>query len=241
MTSYLYDSLWQDEGLVHGFTGAERDFSTHSFELHAKELCRELGAQALIVPTQIHSNDVIVLSNKDISRLSFSQIIGEADAMIFPLAGDLPLIFGVRTADCGPLLVRGESHGAVIHAGWRGLANGIIPKTLSLLRELESDAREKLQVVIGPCASGERYQVGPEVIEQIGASAQYHDLGGKGLYLDVADTAARQVRDSDEHATVRSVGPCTIESESFHSYRRQGERKGLNLAFLLSGRNLNCL
>jgi YfiH family protein len=66
----------------------------------------------------------------------------------------------VVVADCVPLLVI-DSQGprfAVVHAGWRGLADGIIPATLA-----HFGAREHLHVAVGPHISRASYQVGPEV------------------------------------------------------------------------------
>jgi len=60
------------------------------------------------------------------------QHVGEADAFHTSVPG-LPV--SVITADCVPLLLsrRDGSHIAAVHAGWRGLANGIIPEVLRAL------------------------------------------------------------------------------------------------------------
>jgi YfiH family protein len=66
----------------------------------------------------------------------------------------------IRTADCMPLLVtdEGGSFVAAIHAGWRGLASGIIENTLKKI-----NAKGKFIVWIGPHISQEFFEVGAEV------------------------------------------------------------------------------
>ena len=65
-----------------------------------------------------------------------------------------------RTADCVPILVEAESEVVVIHAGWRGIANGIIERTLSNVTGLVCAA-------VGPCISVDAYEVGVEVVNGI--------------------------------------------------------------------------
>jgi YfiH family protein len=81
-------------------------------------------------------------------------------------AGDIIVDFGdefaiaVLVADCVPLLLVDENSPtlAVVHAGWRGLESGVIANAL---RNFEHHA--SVHVFIGPCISGEAYQVGPDV------------------------------------------------------------------------------
>ena len=81
-------------------------------------------------------------------------------------AGDIIVDFGdefaiaVLVADCVPLLLVDEISPtlAVVHAGWRGLQSGVM---VNALRNFEHP--ESVHVFIGPCISGEAYQVGPDV------------------------------------------------------------------------------
>jgi YfiH family protein len=67
----------------------------------------------------------------------------------------------VRTADCLPVLIcnRKGNEVAAIHAGWRGLAAGVIESTLDTLQS----GREDLMVWLGPAISQQHFEVGPEV------------------------------------------------------------------------------
>ena len=71
------------------------------------------------------------------------------------------LACAVLTADCLPLLVSAKDGSLVgaIHAGWRGLAGGLIAKTVQALR-IEPD---QLMVYMGPAISLQYFEVGPEV------------------------------------------------------------------------------
>ena len=70
------------------------------------------------------------------------------------------VVCSIRTADCMPLLITDEegSFVAAIHAGWRGLASGIIENTLKKI-----NAKGKFIVWIGPHISQEFFEVGAEV------------------------------------------------------------------------------
>lgn len=83
----------------------------------------------------------------------------KADAIV---CHDHDVTVAVLVADCTPLLIVDEaSHQlCVVHAGWRGLASGVIEAAV-LAMGVNPTA---LKVAIGPAISGERYQVGPEVI-----------------------------------------------------------------------------
>ncbi|HTT59148.1 MAG TPA: polyphenol oxidase family protein [Acidimicrobiales bacterium] len=82
----------------------------------------------------------------------------EADALV---SDDPALAIAMLVADCVPLVLADESTNkvAVVHAGWRGLAAGVIARSLDVLSPPGTHA------FIGPAISQESYQVGPEVAE----------------------------------------------------------------------------
>ncbi|MEX2280471.1 MAG: polyphenol oxidase family protein [Acidimicrobiia bacterium] len=80
---------------------------------------------------------------------------GEADGLFTDVPG-LPL--AVFTADCLGIVLRGPSEVAVVHAGWRGLASGVIERAVGMLGEVDS-------VFIGPHIRECCFEVGPEVAE----------------------------------------------------------------------------
>jgi len=72
------------------------------------------------------------------------------------------VLVGVLVADCVPVVLVNSSRRrcALVHAGWRGLAAGVIARALESL----GDPRDVV-AAIGPSISRERYEVGPEVAQ----------------------------------------------------------------------------
>lgn len=129
---------------------------------------------------------------------------------------ELPVL--AFAADCVPIaLVRteGERALAVLHAGWRGLAEGVVAAGVAALGD-----GPKAAVVgpsIGPCC----YEVGPEV------SARFHDDLTAGRMLDLWTAAERALRAADVERVER-VDLCTrCHPELFFSYRRTGKPHGV--------------
>lgn len=173
----------------------------------------------VILPRQTHG-DVII------TELSGGKE-SEGDALFFSVVeARRPLVAAIRTADCVPLLVFSPTEAALIHAGWRGLANGIIQKTLNLF-----SSGQRLTVLIGPCAGVECYEVGAEVVSAIGESAVY-TARGDSLWLDTAMTAQRLAHEARGEVVVTQSGICTICDRRFHSFRRDRDRSGRNISFV---------
>lgn len=82
----------------------------------------------------------------------------EADAAVTRRAGT---VLAVLTADCVPVVLSSDD-GAVLgvaHAGWRGLASGVLERTVSAMAVEPA----RLSVWIGPCIRQPAFEVGPEV------------------------------------------------------------------------------
>jgi YfiH family protein len=118
----------------------------------------------------------------------------------------------VLTADCLPVALIGERAVAMLHAGWRGLADGVLEEGVRALRELGDDG--PLRAAIGPGAGACCYAVGDEV---------HAALGTSGRTADLKAVAAGRVRAAGV-AEVHDVGICTICSDPslFFSHRRDG-------------------
>ena len=88
-------------------------------------------------------------------------------------------VCAVRTADCLPVLVcnRKGNEVAAIHAGWRGLAAGVIESTLDALHS----GRDELMVWLGPAISQQHFEVGPEVRDAFLQAAPNRERAGVEL------------------------------------------------------------
>jgi hypothetical protein len=134
-------------------------------------------------------------------------------------------VCAVLTADCLPVLMcdRGGTRVAAVHAGWRGLADGVIEAAAARLDVRGPD----LLVWLGPAIGPQAFEVGPEV-RQVFVSQDPHAAtafrpGHAGRWLaDIYRLAQRRLR----RRGVRHVfggGYCTVsDRERFFSYRRDG-------------------
>jgi len=94
-----------------------------------------------------------------VARATAPGRLGEADA-IFTTQRALPV--AIATADCVPVILEGSGFAAVIHAGWRGAAAGVVQTTMTALGETGFIVeRAAIGPSIGPCC----YEVGDEVAE----------------------------------------------------------------------------
>jgi YfiH family protein len=136
----------------------------------------------------------------------------EADGHVVREAGLAALVF---TADCLPVAVAGPGGVAMLHAGWRGLAGGILAAGAAAV-EATSAA---IGPGIGPCC----YEVGEEVLES------FSDLGddvAEGRMLDLPEVARRLLARAGIER-IESAGLCTsCEEELFFSHRRDAGRTG---------------
>jgi polyphenol oxidase len=126
------------------------------------------------------------------------------------------------TADCVPVAIVRANGGrpalAVLHAGWRGLLEGIVE------RGVEALGGGALAAAIGPAVGPCCYEVGPEVAEPFAAR-----FGGdvlRGRRLDLPGSAERALRAAGVDRVER-IDLCTAcNPDRFFSHRRQGPVRG---------------
>jgi len=137
-------------------------------------------------------------------------------------------VCGVLTADCLPVFICNKDGTAVgiAHAGWRGLANGVIE---SLIESLDCNG-EDLIAHLGPAISQLSFEVGGEVKSQYLSKNKNFEscfscLNNK-YYLDLYD-AARVVLKSLGVASISGGDRCSYkESDQYFSFRRDGKCSG---------------
>jgi YfiH family protein len=135
------------------------------------------------------------------------------DGQATTLRGHPALVF---TADCLPVVLAAERAVAALHAGWRGLAAGVLAEGVAAVRELGGDG--PVHALVGPGARGCCYEVGEEVHA---AFAGYGARVGE-RNLDLAAVARTKLAEAGA-AAVHDVGLCTMcRPELFFSHRRDG-------------------
>ena len=194
-------------GLHVGDNAAHVQLNRHQL---TKDLCLSNEPAWL---NQTHSNRCVIVEDEP-QR--------DADAAItrsinHPLA--------IMTADCLPIMLcdKAGTEIAAIHAGWRGLLNGIVENTLLKMHANPS----ALMAWIGPAMCGRCYETGEEVREAYTARYPFTDVAfrqiDKQLFADLPMLAELILQSLGIFAVYQS-GACTYElNNTFYSYRRDAE------------------
>lgn len=155
---------------------------------------------------QVHSNHCVCADELDGPV--------EADASFTRNPGN---ILAIMVADCLPVLFTSR-HGNIVgvaHAGWRGLANGVLEETVSRLED--DDLLAWMGPAIGPC----HYEVGDDVREHFASSLGFTRNSNERWQMDLYSIARSQLESSGVEAF--GGGYCTYCDEArFFSYRRDG-------------------
>lgn len=163
-----------------------------------------LAPEQVVFALQVHGTRLI--------EHPASEVRPEADGHIVREPGLAPLVF---VADCLPVALYGPSGLAMVHAGWRGLAAGIVTAA--------AEAVEATSAAIGPGIGPCCYEVGEEVL---GAFVDLGEEIAQDRMLDLPEVARRQL-DRAGVEDVQTAGFCTsCEPELFFSHRRDHGRTG---------------
>lgn len=181
--------------------------------------CRAAGAPALASAGQVHGAELEThgagwrgwLRGKD------------RDGHVTTQPG---VAMAVTVADCTPVfLVHPSGPIAVLHAGWRGTASGILERGVAALSAL-GGAPEELLVHLGPAICGRCYEVGPEVRSAVTGKA----ASAKGL-LDVRAVLAERAASVGVRSV--SVSPWCTRCHGERLYSHRGGDAGRQLGVIL--------
>jgi purine-nucleoside/S-methyl-5'-thioadenosine phosphorylase / adenosine deaminase len=161
---------------------------------------------------QVHGGDVVVVSRP-------GEHAGvEADAAVTATPG---AALAIHTADCAPVALLSDVGVAAVHAGWRGLAAGVVEAAVTALRDL--GAGSDIQAVLGPCIHAECYEFGEaemaQLSERYGPAVRGTTSGGRPA-LDVPEAVLAALRTAgidDSSITIFDV--CTGCDPNFFSHR----------------------
>lgn len=165
---------------------------------------------------QTHSSDVVRATDA-LTHLA------NADAAVDDTGS---VACAVLTADCLPVLFcdRQGSVVAAAHAGWRGLAAGVLPNTIAAMNRPKAEIMAYLGPAIGPDA----FEVGQDVLDAF--VSKNHDAEqafmpiGDNKYLANIYLLARQILQREGISQISGGQSCTVlERDRFFSYRRDGQ------------------
>jgi polyphenol oxidase len=142
-----------------------------------------------------------------------------ADAAITVQPG---CVLAVRTADCAPVVLIGQDAVGIVHAGWRGLLDGVVERAVTALRALDGGA---IVGHLGPCIragcyefdSGERDRFAARFGEAVLATTTWGtpalDLAA-GVHAALTEAGVTEVHDTSG---------CTACDGRWYSHRARGE------------------
>ena len=200
---------------------------------HGFGLSHDAAPEGLARPRQVHGARVVAAAAcLDARRRA------EADAVVSTTPG---LAVGVVTADCVPLLLASDDGRGVaaVHAGWRGLARGVVGAAVEALAHEAGAAPRRLLAGIGPHIGACCYEVDGPVLDALAATGEVEEAlrparpGHWMLDLGALALAALVRAGLAAHAVGREAAACTCcDPRRLPSYRRDGPRAGRLVHFI---------
>jgi hypothetical protein len=256
MIEIVQSKLFRDNGFTcHGFTQRKGGISPAPFDslnlafdcgddpknvasnIEALKTFLKLDAAVMLRAKQIHGDQIVSALTllQTITEDKTSPPCVEADGIISPSPLNRDIVIAVQTADCIALLLADPKTGSIaaLHAGWRGLAKGLIRSGVRQLLQSGSQA-ESLIAAIGPCICTQCYTVGPDVAhffpESIDPIAGENDR----FKLDLVNAAeVSLIAAGLRYDRIDTIGLCTAcHPEDWFSYRTSQGRCGRSLGFI---------
>jgi YfiH family protein len=185
---------------------------------------RALGAKAIFLQ-QVHGSEVVLLNPGHAVSGAAAPV---ADASVSTSPG---LGVAIQVADCLPVLFAAPGGVAGAHAGWRGLAGGVLENTVAALCQAAGCRPADVQAWLGACIGPEAFEVGPEVLaafglEPLARSSEYFlfrpNAAGEARWRANLAGLARQRLAALGLGAISGGTWCTVSDASrFFSYRRE--------------------
>ncbi len=174
---------------------------------------RELGfpSENLITCRQVHGDRIAVI--EDNARALYEGYDGLVTARKH-------LVLGIYSADCAPVLIADEDKKILgaFHCGWRGVAGGIVPKGIALLRERWNSDPAHLRVSFGAHIKDCCYEVGEDVARVFPAAVR--SVKGR-TYLSLEKAVAQQAAgEGVPPENIAAAQDCTHCGSRHFSWRR---------------------
>lgn len=157
------------------------------------------------------------------------------------------LTLAIQVADCLPVLLAAlDPQGRALavggaHAGWRGLAAGVLENCVEQLREMAPGA--ELRAWLGPCIGPQAFEVGAEVHEAFADDAALLRFAARAdgdprWLADLQGLALARLERLGIHTILRESACTFSDASRFHSFRRDGSRSGRLVACIRLGDGL---
>ena len=236
MHSALLPAAWPAPKTVHGFTTLRHGAGVSRTPFDSLNLGLRSGDDEAAVQRnrqQLHELAELPASPHWLRQVHGAAVIRfdgnddtvaerEADAAVTSSPG---VVLAILTADCLPVLFTtkdGREVGAA-HAGWRGLAAGVLEATVAAMHA----APDRLLAWLGPAAGPQKYEVGVEVYDAFvaldwGAGSAFASTRPHHWNVDLYALARRRLEKAGLRASdIHGGALCTIaDPQSFYSHRR---------------------
>jgi polyphenol oxidase len=182
-------------------------------------LLAEAVGRVPVYLNQVHGAKVVRLTIADTAP---GATVHEADASVTTERG---IACAVQVADCLPVLFAAPGAVGAAHAGWRGLAGGVVESTLRTVCDVAGCQPAQVHTWLGACIGPENFEVGADVLQAFGASpsapGRFFRPQAAGKWLaDLPGLARARL----EQAGVGSIDggrwDTVQESSRFFSFRR---------------------
>jgi YfiH family protein len=183
--------------------------------------CATLGIRPFACGEQVHGARVERVGLRR-AGAGFSDPAGAVTGADGLVASSRRVPLSVLVADCVPVALVAPSQGAfaVVHAGWRGIASGIVPTAVRRVGD-----PSEVRAMIGPSIGVDHYEVGDDVARAVSTAAQegarVRRSGGR-LYLDLPGTVERILGQVGVRAIERASECTACLPDRFFSHRRDG-------------------
>lgn len=197
----------------------------------------DLEPHLLLTVNQVHGNEILLIDQPNPEVSHFQRV--DSDAII---TNQRNIMIGILVADCFPVLLYDrEKHVAgVVHLGWRGMASGLLGRTVRAMNELFGCQPGTLCAAIGSGIGAHKYEVDRPVRdafrEGVGQWERIATEVSLGHWqLDLQQSCRLQLDEAGiDRSSIEAVAECTCcHKETFFSYRRDKGRTGRQMGFML--------
>lgn len=198
----------------------------HLFEL------LNIDENKLAIPKQVHSVSV--------KKVTKPGIYSDTDALC---TNSVEIFLSIQTADCLPLFIYEPDKKvvAVIHSGWQGSLNGIVPETLEKLVNEYAIQTINLKVAIGPGIQSSCYEVREDVFSRFPDEFLNQHEDKEKKYLDLQSFIKNQlINQGVVGKNIYIDSSCThCDTQKYYSYRRNKDKSGRMMGIIGLKKALN--
>ena len=254
VTILVSSILDETPGIVHGFStrlggvsqppfdslnlGVGRGDDRAAVEENYRRFCAAVGSdvERVVLSKQVHSDEVLAVTEADAGKGLWRERDYETDALVTNGPG---LALTVFSADCGTILLYDPAARCIgaVHAGWRGVSNGILGKTVAELVKRFGAKPANLRAALGPAINACCFETDDDVpqamLSAFGPRAEdFMERRGEKWHVDLKGLNRLWLLDAGVPQDQIDVCPlCTAcRQDLYWSHRKMGQARGAQVA-----------